>query len=182
MSSPEISVKVGVMGVGALGGDVIDKLQYLGFPVCGYGYSIKSATNYPYFSRDRLQEFLNEVNILICLLPLTADTENLLNKDFFQKCQKGTFLINVARGKHLVDQDLLNALNSGQISGALLDVFRKEPLSDEHPFWNHEKIQITPHIASVTNPHAAAPQVIENMTRLDEGRELLNVVNRIKGY
>ncbi|MDN3203602.1 2-hydroxyacid dehydrogenase [Algoriphagus sediminis] len=182
MSNPEIPVTIGVMGVGALGGDVIDKLRYMDFEVLGYGFSEKTGLDYPYYSKDRLEEFLNEINVLICLLPLTKDTEDILNKELFEKCNPGTYIINVARGKHLVDEDLIEALDSGHLSGALLDVYRVEPLPKDHPFWAHEKIQFTPHIASVTNPKAAAPQVLENLDRLKEGKELLNLVDREKGY
>ena len=182
MSNPEIDVKVGVMGVGALGSDVMDKLNYLGFPVFGYGFSEKKSFAYPYFSKNQLELFLKEVNVLVCLLPLTKDTENSLNSDFFKKCNPGTYLINVARGKHLVDQDLIMSLDSGHLSGALLDVFREEPLPKDHPFWSHPKIQFTPHIASVTNPEAAGPQVVENINRLFSGKDLVNLVNRKRGY
>lgn len=182
MSNPEIPVKVGVMGVGALGGDVLDKLNYMGFPVFGFGFTEKRGFPYPYFSKDRLQEFLNEINVLVCLLPLTPETENILNSDFFKKCKPGTFLINVARGKHLVEEDLIPALEEGFLSGALLDVYRIEPLPKNHPFWDQEQIQITPHIASVTNPQAASPQIIENFRRLKANRPLLNLVDRHKGY
>lgn len=182
MSNPEIPVKVGVMGVGALGGDVLDKLNYLGFAVFGFGLTEKSIFPYPYFSKDQLQEFLDEINLLVCLLPLTPDTENILNIEFFEKCKPGTYLINVARGKHLVEEDLIPALQKGFLSGALLDVYRTEPLPESHPFWEENCIQITPHIASVTNPLAASPQIIENFRRLKSNQLLLNLVNRQKGY
>ncbi|WP_111669496.1 2-hydroxyacid dehydrogenase [Algoriphagus litoralis] len=182
MSNPEIPVKVGVMGVGALGGDVLDKLNYLGFPVFGFGFTKKDDFPYPYFSKDHLQDFLNEINVLVCLLPLTPETESILDLKFFKKCQTGTYLINVARGKHLVEEDLIPALNQGFLSGAMLDVYRQEPLPDTHPFWEEERIQITPHIASVTNPRAASPQIIENFRRLRSNQPLLNLVDRKKGY
>ncbi len=182
MSQPEIPVRIGVMGVGALGGDVLDKLSYMGFPVSGFGFSEKSEFPFPYFSKDRLQEFLDGINVLVCLLPLTPDTENILNLDLFQKCKPGTFLINVARGKHLVEEDLIPALDSGYISGALLDVYRTEPLPESHPFWEERRIQLTPHIASVTNPQAAAPQIIDNFKRLKANQPLFNPVNRQRGY
>ena len=182
MSNPEIPVKVGVMGVGALGGDVLDKLNYMGFPVFGFGFTEKNDFPYPYFSKDQLQEFLNEINVLVCLLPLTPDTKGILDLGFFKKCQPGTYLINVARGKHLVEEDLIPALEQGFLSGALLDVYRQEPLPDTHPFWEEEQIQITPHIASVTNPRAASPQIIENFRRLRSNQPLMNLVNRKKGY
>jgi glyoxylate/hydroxypyruvate reductase A len=122
------------------------------------------------------------VNVLVCLLPLTPDTEGILNLSLFRKCKKGTFLINVARGKHLIEEDLLVALEEEFISGALLDVFRAEPLPESHPFWKEKRIQLTPHIASVTNPLAAAPQIIENYKRLIASLPLLNLVNRTRGY
>jgi glyoxylate/hydroxypyruvate reductase len=182
MSNPEIPVKVGVMGVGALGGDVLDKLNYLGFPVSGFGFSEKAEFPYPYFSKDKLEEFLDEINVLVCLLPLTPDTEGILKLDFFKKCKPGTYLINAARGKHLVEEDLIPALEEGFLSGALLDVYRTEPLPVHHPFWEEERIQITPHIASVTNPQAASPQIIENFRRLKANQPPVNLVNRIRGY
>ncbi|WP_057937734.1 2-hydroxyacid dehydrogenase [Algoriphagus resistens] len=182
MSSPELDVTIGVMGVGALGKDVMDKLNYMGFPVVGFGFSEKPDFEYPYYTKDKLNEFLNQVNVLICLLPLTPDTENILNMDLFEKCNPNTYLINVARGKHLVEDDLMKALEEGHLSGAMLDVYREEPLPENHPFWENRKITMTPHIASVTNPQAAAPQVVENIRRIKENRELVNVVNRSRGY
>ena len=182
MSKPEIPVKVGVMGVGALGGDVLDKLSYMGFSVFGFGFSEKRGFRYPYFPKDELKDFLAEINVLVCLLPLTPDTENILNLELFKKCKPGTFLINVARGKHLVEEDLIPALDQGYLSGALLDVYRTEPLPASHPFWDEKRVQLTPHIASVTNPQAASPQIIENFRRLKANLPLLNVVNRPKGY
>ena len=182
MANPEIPVKVGVMGVGALGGDVLAKLDGLGFEVVGFGFSEKKDFPFPYFQKNQLEEFLSMVNVLVCLLPLTPETVGILNLSLFSKCQKGTYLINVARGKHLIESDLLLALNEGMLSGALVDVFQVEPLPDAHPFWEETRIQITPHIASVTNPKAAAPQIIENYKRLKSDLPLLNLVNRTKGY
>lgn len=182
MSDPEIEVKIGVMGVGALGGDVLEKLSLMGFPVVGFGFSEKEYFKYPYFSQARLGEFLAEVNVLVCLLPLTPETESILNLELFQQCKPGTYLINVARGKHLVEEDLTVALDAGYLSGALLDVYRKEPLPEEHPFWEDSRITLTPHIASVTNPLAAAPQILENINRIKTNRGLINYVNRSRGY
>ncbi len=182
MSNPEIEVKVGVMGVGALGYDVLEKLDFMGFPVFGLGFSEKKDFPFPYYTKDQMQEFLDQVNVIVCLLPLTSDTEDILNLDFFQKCKEGSYLINVARGKHLVEEDLLEALNRGYLSGAMLDVYRTEPLPESHLFWNEERITMTPHIASVTNPSAAAPQVIENFNLIKSNSPLKNLVNRSKGY
>ncbi len=182
MDNPEIDVTIGVMGVGALGKDVLEKLAYMGFKVAGFGFSEKNDFPYTYYPQDQLGEFLKEVNVLVCLLPLTPDTENFLNIRLFEQCNPGTYLINVARGKHLVEEDLIDALQKDYLSGATLDVYREEPLPEDHPFWNHEKIFMTPHIASVTNPKAAAPQVVDNIQRIKSGRALLNPVNRKKGY
>ncbi|MGY6521084.1 MAG: 2-hydroxyacid dehydrogenase [Mongoliitalea sp.] len=181
MSNPELAVKIGILGVGALGHDIADKLQYMGFPVLGFGNSPKTLT-YPYYFGNQLQDFLSEINVLVCMLPLTPQTEGFLNLQLFEKCTPGTFLINVARGKHLIEQDLLVALEKGYLSGALLDVFQEEPLPSIHPFWEDTRIRITPHIASVTNPNAAAPQVMENYQRMKKSQPLINQINRIKGY
>ena len=127
-------------------------------------------------------EFLNKADILVCLLPLTSETENILNAQTFSQLPPKAYLINVARGAHLVDVDLLAALDSGQLSGALLDVFREEPLPKHHPFWSHEQIMITPHVASVTNPKSASGQIIENYRRAINGEPLLNLVDINCGY
>jgi glyoxylate/hydroxypyruvate reductase A len=182
MSNPEIDIHVGVMGVGALGGDLVDKLLYMDIPVSGYGNSTKSGLNYPYYFGDQLNDFLDQVNVIVCMLPLTPQTENILNIRLFENCKKGTYLINVARGRHLVEEDLLEALDKGYLSGALLDVYRKEPLPKEHPFWERNEITITPHIASVTNPDAAAPQIIDNYKRLKNSQPLINQINLTLGY
>ena len=182
MSNPELKVNVGVMGVGALGSDVIEKLKILGFSVFGFGNSPKSNIDFPYFYGDELTQFLSKVNLIICMLPLTPKTENILNLDFFRKCNKGTYIINVARGNHLVEEDLLTAIDEGHVSGAFLDVYRKEPLPVDHPFWNVEEITLTPHIASVTNPGSAIPQIIENYKRLKSNTPLMNQINPILGY
>jgi len=182
MSNPEISIKVGIMGVGALGGDVVDKLMYLGFEVCGYGLNDKKSLSFPYFAKHQLDDFLSDINVLVCMLPLTSETEGILNITLFQKCNPGTYLINVARGKHLIEEDLIPAFEEGYLSGAMLDVFRVEPLPRTHAFWSDSRIQLTPHIASVTNPKAAAPQIVENYKRLTNGLPLQHQINRVKEY
>lgn len=180
---PEREIQVGVLGLGELGADVARKLTGLGFKVCGYSNSrktVKGVTSYA--GEEELNAFLKEVNLLICLLPLTPHTRGFLNKSFFERCRPGTILVNVARGEHLVEEDLPLALEKGWLSGAMLDVFHQEPLPADHPFWSHPDIIITPHIASVTKPEAAIPQIIENYKRLQQDRPLLNEVNRRKGY
>ena len=135
-----------------------------------------------YYYGPQLQEFLDKINAVVCLLPLTPKTEGFLNDDLFNKFKPGTYLINVARGKHLVEEDLIPAIESGQVSGALLDVFSKEPLPETHPFWSKDEIMVTPHIASITNYRAAAPQIIANYKNAMEKRPLINEVSTVQGY
>lgn len=180
---PELPLSIGVLGMGELGSDIALKLAGLGLPVYGYSNRPKSLKGVESMAgEDQLEPFLDSVNVLICLLPLTEKTKDYLNKDFFSKCREGTFLINVARGQHLVEEDLLWALDQGFLSRALLDVFREEPLPSGHPFWEHPAISITPHIASVTEPAAAIPQMMENYRRLLNKEEPANVIDRGRGY
>ncbi len=173
---------VGIMGLGTLGSGVAGKLVKNGFKVSGWANSAKEQEGVTTYSGGDLDDFLEELDILICLLPLTGETENILSRNLFEKLPKGAYLINVARGEHLVEQDLLDCVNTGQLSGAGLDVFRKEPLPEEHPFWSNPRIHVTPHIASVTDPKHVVPQLVENYERMTEGEELKNVVAREKGY
>lgn len=183
-SIPDISeIRIGIMGLGELGQFVANKLSAIGFKVHGWSRTAKKFGNIgSYSGDDKLTEFLAKTNILICLLPLTPATENILNARTFKQLPADAYLINVARGAHLVETDLLSALDSGHLSGAMLDVFRQEPLPKQHPFWNHEKITVTPHIASVTNPDSAAEQIIENYRRAIKGEELINRVDLQQGY
>lgn len=182
-ATPDIALSIGVMGMGVLGSDAASKLSKLGFKVCGYSNTPKNVAGVKSFSgKEGLQDFIKEINVLICLLPLTAQTKDILNIDLFKSMNKGTYLINVARGGHLVEEDLITAIDQGYLSGAFLDVFKEEPLPKEHPFWQHPKIMITPHIASVTNPAAAIPQVVENYQAILAGKPLQNSIDRDKEY
>ena len=179
----ELELRVGVLGLGFLGQDLAQKVAQLGFYVAGYSQSPKEVDGVESFAGpDQLDDFLGKVNALVCLLPLTDDTESFLNKAFFARCQPGTYLINVARGSHLVEDDLIPALEAGHLSGAVLDVFRKEPLPADHPFWSDSRITVTPHHASLTNPQAAIPQIMENYQRMVQGEPLKNEVDKGKGY
>lgn len=181
---PHISeLGIGIMGYGELGQYVARKLSDFGFSVYGWSRNPKEVGTIPVYSGDdNLCVFLKKSNILVCLLPLTSETENILNMQTFSQLPPNAYLINVARGSHLVDDDLLLALNSGQLSGALLDVFREEPLPKQHHFWLHNKITITPHIASVTNPQSAAAQIVDNYRRILNGNPLLNLIEVERGY
>ena len=119
---------------------------------------------------------------MICLLPLTSKTKNILNGNTLSKLPRGAYVINVARGEHLVEEDLLQNIETGQISGACLDVFKEEPLPTDHPFWEHPQIIITPHISSITDPVSVAPQIVENYRRLKSNKPLLNLVDRQREY
>ncbi|WP_297764128.1 NAD(P)-dependent oxidoreductase, partial [uncultured Muriicola sp.] len=126
--------------------------------------------------------FLNQTTILVCLLPLTNATKGILNKETLSSLPAGAYLINVARGGHLVEDDLIPLIDSGQLSGACLDVFHQEPLPEEHPFWAHPKVKITPHVASVSDPASVVPQLVENYKRILRKESLLNLVDPQKGY
>ncbi|MGK2906824.1 MAG: 2-hydroxyacid dehydrogenase [Desulfuromonadales bacterium] len=183
---PHLStIRVGVMGYGEIGRYVAHKLAKFGFKVHAWRRHRQHGDGDKlrvYAGEDERGEFLKRTEILVCLLPLTADTENILNLQTFRQLPQQAYLINAARGAHLVEADLLAALESGQLSGALLDVFRDEPLPRHHPFWKHARIAITPHIASVTNPESAALQIVENYRRALRGEPLSNRVDRGRGY
>lgn len=172
---------VGILGAGALGQDAARKLQGLGFDVVLW--SRTQRTGLPcYAGRAGLPTLLGRSEILVCLLPLTAETEGILNAASFAMLPKGAALINAARGGHLVEEDLLAALASGQLSAAVLDVFRDEPLPAGHPFWRHSRIVVTPHVAAATHPPTAAPIILDNIRRFETGRPLLNEVDPVQGY
>lgn len=175
--------KIGIMGMGNLGTTVGKKLTDNGFEVSGWANSRKDLGQINVFAgKEELEDFLMGSDILVCLLPLTPDTENILNREVFEKLPKDAYLINVARGSHLQENDLIEMLDIGHLSGAALDVFREEPLPQGHPFWKHEKIRVTPHIASVSKPQAAVPQILENYRRMQSDEPLQNVVDKNKGY
>jgi glyoxylate/hydroxypyruvate reductase A len=174
---------VSILGLGSIGAYVAEKFAQIGFNVKGWSTSKKEILKVKSYSgENEFDTFLDNSDFLINLLPLTDKTKEILNKSVLQKLPKNAFLINVGRGEHLVDEDLIDLLNTSMLSGAFLDVFREEPLPKEHPFWNHSKIQITPHIASLTNVETAIDQITENYKRFLKKEELLNIVSLKKGY
>jgi glyoxylate/hydroxypyruvate reductase A len=180
---PRGELGVGVMGLGELGGEAVRRLMGLGYNVLGWSRTPRSLEGAATFWGDgQLGDFLSRTNVLVCLLPLTAQTEGILNRETFSRLRPGAFLINVARGRHLVEEDLLEALDRGWLAGARLDVFRQEPLPPDHPFWSHPRIQVTPHISSLTEPHAVAPQILENYRRVCQALEPLHRVDPQRGY
>ena len=175
--------RVGVMGLGALGGPVARALAAMGFATAGWAVDapvIEGVQTYE--GADSLDAFLARSDILVCLLPLTPATRDILNARTFALLPDGAVVINVARGQHLVEEDLLAALDSGHLAGAMLDVFRKEPPPPEHPFWSHPKVVMTPHSAGFNDADAAAAHVAWNIRRLQAGDPLHPLVDRAAGY
>jgi len=175
--------RVGIMGLGNLGADCARTLAMIGFNVAGWARSAKTIEGVECFAGEAERDkFLEGVEILVCMLPLTPETEGILNAELFVQLPKGASVINVARGQHLVDADLLAALDSGQIGAATLDVFREEPLSKEHPFWERTDILVTPHIASLIDPIAGGQRIAENLRRFISGEPITDLVPAGKGY
>lgn len=177
------NLNIGVMGLGELGLPVARQLAQVGYTVSGWSNSSREVQNIAtYAGPDELEPFLNETQILVCLLPLTDNTKGILELDTFKKLRSPAWIINVARGEHLVDEDLIYALDSDLLQGAWLDVFSEEPLPDKHAFWNRSNIMVTPHIASITKPAEVAEQVVDNYKRALSGMGLNHEVSRDRGY
>lgn len=173
---------IGMMGLGEMGSAVTKCLLVNGYEVNGWSRSKKNIEGVQCYDENDLDEFLSKTNILVCLLPLTKETSGILELDLFKKLKKPSFLINVARGAHLVEEDLIYALDTDVLKEACLDVFEEEPLPSNHLFWSRPNIMITPHVASITDPTKAAKQIVENYKRNLSGMSLLNEVNRVTGY
>ena len=178
-----IDRRVGVLGLGAIGQDMAGKFALLGFPTAGWSRTRKSVAGVETFhGREGFAKLLARSDILINVLPLTRETRGILDAAAFAALPKGAYVINVGRGGHVVDRDLLAALDSGHLSGAVLDVFETEPLPPDHPYWTHPRVHVTPHVAGSTNPRAATPCVIDNIKRLRAGKPLIHVVDPKTGY
>ncbi len=174
---------VGILGLGHLGTVCAKQLSSLGFRTCGWSRSAKQVAGLETFhDADGLASMLRQTEILVCLLPLTTETRGILNAETFAQMPRGAALINVARGDHLVDADLLAALTSGQLRGATLDVFRDEPLPAAHAFWRHDKILVTPHISSLSEPATAAVILAEQYHRCRRGEPMRDLVDLSAGY
>ncbi|NQU62650.1 MAG: glyoxylate/hydroxypyruvate reductase A [Rhodospirillales bacterium] len=175
--------RVGIMGLGVLGRDALEKLKPFEFDLAGWSRTPKTIPGVKSFAgEDGLQEFLKRTEILVCLLPLTPETTSIINAQTLALLPEGAYLINAARGGHVVDNDLIEALDSGHIGGATLDVFHTEPLPDDHPFRAHPKVHLTPHIASITMPETAARAVADNIRRIRKGEPPEPVVDPETGY
>lgn len=174
---------VTILGMGELGTTTAKLLHNNGYCVVGWSRSKKNIDGLTsYFGDDQLITSVNDADIIVCLLPLTPETQSILNEPLFNGAKKGAFLINVGRGDHLNENDLMEAIYQEQLSGALLDVFQTEPLQQDHPFWRHPKIHITPHISSPTDKEKVARQILNNFHRMLVGETLLNQVDPKRSY
>lgn len=174
---------VGVMGLGVLGRRVAQALAAFDFPVRGWSRSRKEIPGVECFAGDaQLDAFLAGTRVLVNLLPLTPDTENLLDRRTLGQLQPGGYVVNVARGAHLVDDDLIALLDGGHLAGAALDVFRTEPLPPQHPFWRHPKITVTPHTSARTLREESIAQIARKIRALQRGEPIAGIVDRTRGY
>ena len=174
---------IGILGLGEIGGKIAERLALYGFQVSGWSRSRKAIPGVKSFAGDgELPAFLNQCQILGCVLPQTPETIDLVNKEFLAQLPQGAWVINVARGTLIVDDDLIAALDSGHLAGAVLDVFRTEPLPPEHPFWKHPRITVTPHVAGITDPRMALSYVETCVRRNEAGQPLADIVDVNRGY
>jgi glyoxylate/hydroxypyruvate reductase A len=181
--SPRKIKQICVLGLGELGAAAARHFAALGYQVSGWSGSQRDIAGVQCFAGpEQFAAAVAEADLLICLLPLTPATENLLDEARLAQCKPGTILVNVARGAIVDDDALLAALHSGQIAAACLDVFRTEPLPAEHPFWCTPGVLLTPHISAVTNADTAVAQIAENYRRVQAGLPMVNQVDRTRGY
>ncbi|EPF6563939.1 MULTISPECIES: glyoxylate/hydroxypyruvate reductase GhrA [Serratia] len=174
---------IGILGAGVLGQSVARKLTEFGFSVRCWSRSAKQIDGVQSFAGEAQRAaFLDGVKLVINLLPNTPETVGILNRELFAQLSTGAYLINIARGAHLVEADLLTALDQGQLAAATLDVFAREPLPQDHPFWRHPRVTITPHIAAITLPQQAMDQIVANIRALEAGYAPAGVVDRQRGY
>ena len=174
---------VGVMGLGVIGAAVALRIAAQGYSVAGWSQSGKAINGVKVFAgASGLKPFLANTRVLVNVLPLTPQTRGILNAQTFAAMPRGSYVVNIGRGGHMVDADLIAALDSGQLAGTMVDVFDQEPLPATHSFWRHPKIIVTPHVAAPTIVSEAGAQVIENIRRLERGEPPLGVVDCKKGY
>lgn len=174
---------VGVMGMGVMGTRVAQAIASLGYPVAGWARSGKQVPGLDnYAGRGHFDAFLGRTRVLVNTLPLTPETTGILNRQTLERLLPGAHLVNMARGEHLVEEDLLALLDSGHMHGATLDVFRQEPLPEDHPFWKHPRITVTPHVAGATLLEEAVQQVSQKISQFLRGEAVTGLVLRARGY
>ena len=162
--------RVGVMGTGLMGAAAIERVRALGFDCAGWNRQVD------------LDAFLARTDILVCLLPLTDNTRGILDRRLFDRLPEGAALVSAGRGGHLVEADLLDALDRGRLRAAIVDVCETEPPAQGHAFWDHPKVWLTPHIASTTQPGSAVEAVLANLARHERGEPMVGLVDRDRGY
>lgn len=183
MQTPASSCRVGLMGMGELGGHIASRLPLLGYPVSGWARTPRTIPGVTMFSGDQgYDDFLRQTDVLVCLLPLTPQTRSILGERTFSALPRGAALIHCGRGEHLVEADLIAALNSGQLRGAIVDVFEKEPLPDDHPLWTTPGVVVTPHMATMATFDVVVQQVVRNIAQMHEGAPYFNQVDMTRGY
>lgn len=174
---------VGILGLGVLGNRIAAALGHFGFPLAGWSRSPKRLPGIAcHHGADGLDTFLKMSNVLVCVLPMTPETRGILHRATLEMLPAGAYVVNVARGAHVVEADLLALIRSGHLSGASLDVFAEEPLPANHPFWNEPNIQMTPHIAALTLREETIEQVAGKIRALEQGAPVAGLVDRTKGY
>lgn len=174
---------VGIMGAGVLGAKVAESLQAWGFPLRCWSRTRKSWPGVESFAGTaELAAFLSQTRVLINLLPNTAETVGIINTGLLNQLQDGAYVLNLARGVHLKEDDLLAALNTGKLKGAMLDVYSSEPLPENNPLWKHPRVAMTPHIAAVTRPAEAVDYISRTILNLESGKAITGQVDRVKGY
>jgi glyoxylate/hydroxypyruvate reductase len=180
---PAASRRVGVLGVGVLGRAALEALVPFGFPCAGWSRTRRAVAGIECFAgAGELAPFLARTDILVCLLPLTAQTRGFLDRRLLDALPRGAALVNTGRGAQLIAADLLDALDEGHLSAAFLDVCDPEPPPPGHPFWTHPRIWMTPHVASVTQPATAVEVVLDNIRRHESGEPLVGLIDRDHGY
>ena len=183
MARPKAQFRVGVLGLGAIGGEVARVLAAQGYAVRGYARTPHAVPGVQCFAGPAaFDAFLNGLDVLVNVLPLTQDTHGILNRATLSKLAHGAHLINVGRGAHLVEADLLALLDAGKLAGATLDVFATEPLPSNHPFWARSDIVLTPHVSAVTELVPAVEQIARKIVALESGGTVGGVVDRARGY
>ena len=180
---PASKRRVSLLGLGVLGCAVLDQLRTFGFQLAGWSRTRRQVDGVAcYAGPEELPAMLANTDILVCLLPLTSETRGILDSTLFQHLPRGASLVHVGRGAHLDHPALLDALETGWLAGAVVDVTDPEPLPEGHPFWAHPKIILTPHVASMTQPETAVEQVLDNIRRHEAGEPLIGLVDRSRGY
>jgi glyoxylate/hydroxypyruvate reductase A len=176
-------IGVGIMGLGAIGGAAARLLAGVGYDVAAWARGPHPDAPFPvHVGEAGLPAFLARTRILICLLPLTRETASILDRRLLEQLPRGSFLVNAARGEHLVVPHLLAALESGRLDGAMLDVFAHEPLPKSSPLWRHPKVFVTPHAAGITKPETATRAIVAQLRRLERGEPLRDLVDPARGY